>query len=76
MRAASMRLSAELGALLRFAPTGGPGADRRENVLRFGDYTTDQLHVPPPAYNPTLHTTTEEAGGVRLDTHDELATVE
>ncbi|MGX1027507.1 hypothetical protein RKD38_002188 [Streptomyces ambofaciens] len=32
---------------------------RRENVLRFGDYTTDQLHVPPPAYNPALHTTTE-----------------
>ncbi len=28
---------------------------RRENVLRFGDYTTDQLHVPPPAYSPTLH---------------------
>lgn len=30
---------------------------RRENVLRFGDYTTDQLHVPPPAYNPTLQAT-------------------
>ncbi|MFE5550215.1 Tn3 family transposase [Streptomyces sp. NPDC056534] len=29
---------------------------RRENILRFGDYTTDQLHLPPPAYNPTLHT--------------------
>lgn len=27
---------------------------RRENVLRFGDYTKDQLHIPPPAYNPTL----------------------
>ena len=32
---------------------------RRENVLRFGDYTIDQLHVPPPAYNPLLHATTE-----------------
>lgn len=29
---------------------------RRENVLRFGDYTTDLLHLPPPAYNPTLAT--------------------
>ncbi|MEW1914744.1 Tn3 family transposase, partial [Kitasatospora sp. NPDC085895] len=28
---------------------------RRENVLRFGDYTTDQLHIAPPACNPTLH---------------------
>ncbi|MFD5430241.1 Tn3 family transposase [Streptomyces sp. NPDC127084] len=27
---------------------------RRENVLRFGDYTTDQLHIPPPAYNSIL----------------------
>lgn len=34
---------------------------RRENVLRFGDYTTDQLHIPPPAYNPTLQATIEEA---------------
>ncbi|MFF8592853.1 Tn3 family transposase [Streptomyces sp. NPDC015220] len=32
---------------------------RRENVLRFGDYTTDQLHIPPPAYNPTLRITDE-----------------
>ncbi|MER6076330.1 Tn3 family transposase [Streptomyces sp. NPDC001817] len=29
---------------------------RRENVLRFGDYTTDQLHIPPPLYNPMLST--------------------
>ncbi|MFI9825838.1 hypothetical protein ACIHFC_36465 [Streptomyces sp. NPDC052013] len=28
---------------------------RRENVLHFGDYTIDHLHVPPAAYNPTLH---------------------
>lgn len=34
---------------------------RRENVLRFGDYTTDRLHIPPPVYNPTLHTA-EDAG--------------
>ncbi len=27
---------------------------RCENVLRFGDYTTDQLHVPPPACQPGL----------------------
>ncbi|WP_413807633.1 Tn3 family transposase [Streptomyces sp. OE57] len=31
---------------------------RRDNVLRFGDYITDQLHVPPPAYNPALFATT------------------
>ncbi|MET7458069.1 Tn3 family transposase [Streptomyces sp. NPDC005574] len=30
---------------------------RRENVLRFGDYTTNRLHVPPAAYNPTLQAT-------------------
>ncbi|MFJ5927647.1 Tn3 family transposase [Kitasatospora sp. NPDC092948] len=35
---------------------------RRENVLRFGDYTTDGLHVPPPAYNPTLDATGQKAG--------------
>ncbi|MGW1617076.1 transposase [Streptomyces sp. NPDC002285] len=34
---------------------------RRENVLRFGDDTTDQLHIPPTAYNPTLHATAKEA---------------
>ncbi|MCQ4044878.1 Tn3 family transposase [Streptantibioticus rubrisoli] len=33
---------------------------RRENVLCFGDYTTDQLHIPPPAYNATLHAPTDE----------------
>ncbi|MEU1282569.1 transposase [Streptomyces sp. NPDC005805] len=33
---------------------------RRENVLRFGDYTTDHLHIPPPAYNPTLPTPEDE----------------
>jgi hypothetical protein len=33
---------------------------RRENILRFGDYTTDQLHIPPPAYDPAIHP--EEAG--------------
>ncbi|MGW7824107.1 Tn3 family transposase [Streptomyces puniciscabiei] len=33
---------------------------RREYVLRFGDYTTDQLHVPPPAYSPTLLPASEE----------------
>ncbi|MFG2525781.1 Tn3 family transposase [Streptomyces sp. NPDC048527] len=38
---------------------------RRENVLRFGDYTTDGLHIPPPAYNPALHATTE---GTRAET--------
>ncbi|MFF3129646.1 hypothetical protein ACFVRD_47500 [Streptomyces sp. NPDC057908] len=38
---------------------------RRENVLRFGDYTTDGLHIPPPAYNPTLHAATKE---VRAET--------
>ncbi|MGW1365023.1 hypothetical protein ACWCQP_47535 [Streptomyces chartreusis] len=27
---------------------------RRENVLRFGDYTIDGLHIPPPAYDPAL----------------------
>ncbi|MGI5478673.1 hypothetical protein [Streptomyces lavendofoliae] len=27
---------------------------RRENVLRFGDYTSDKLHIPAPAYNPVL----------------------
>ncbi|MFE5550230.1 Tn3 family transposase, partial [Streptomyces sp. NPDC056534] len=32
---------------------------RRENVLRFGNYTTDQLHIPPPAYSPTLYAATE-----------------
>ncbi|GAA4298999.1 hypothetical protein GCM10023178_03110 [Actinomadura luteofluorescens] len=35
---------------------------RRENVLRLGDYTTDQLHIAPPAYNPTLRGTAEQAG--------------
>jgi hypothetical protein len=35
---------------------------RRENVLRFGDYTTDQLHIPPPSYDPVLHA---EAAGAR-----------
>jgi TnpA family transposase len=34
---------------------------RRENVLRFGDYTTDQLHIPPPLYNPTLDAVPHEA---------------
>lgn len=34
---------------------------RRENVLRFGDYTTDQLHIPPPDYDPTVQT--EETAG-------------
>jgi hypothetical protein len=29
---------------------------RRENVLRFGHYTVDQLHIPPPFYNATLRT--------------------
>ncbi|WP_274919543.1 Tn3 family transposase [Streptomyces sp. WZ-12] len=27
---------------------------RRENVLRFGDYDTDSLHIPPGDYDPTL----------------------
>ncbi|MFJ9775726.1 Tn3 family transposase [Kitasatospora sp. NPDC101157] len=35
---------------------------RRENVLRFGDYTTGQLPIPPPAYSPSLHTTSGEGG--------------
>ncbi len=35
---------------------------RRENVLRFGDYTTEGLHIPPPAYNPTLHAEDEDEG--------------
>lgn len=34
---------------------------RRDNVLRFGDYTTDQLHVPPPACNPALFATTQKS---------------
>jgi TnpA family transposase len=40
---------------------------RRENVLRFGDYTTDQLHIPPPAYNSTLHAVME---GTEQNEHD------
>ncbi|WP_411144386.1 Tn3 family transposase [Streptomyces sp. x-80] len=27
---------------------------RRDNVLRFGDYDTEGLHVPPGAYDPSL----------------------
>lgn len=29
---------------------------RQDNVLRFGSYATDALHIPPPAYDPTLNT--------------------
>ncbi|MFE3763838.1 DUF4158 domain-containing protein [Streptomyces sp. NPDC059104] len=29
-----------------------PRPPHRENVLRFGDYTTDQLHIPPPLIRP------------------------
>ncbi|KOV60205.1 hypothetical protein [Streptomyces sp. MMG1121] len=32
---------------------------RAENVLRFGEYTNDTLHIAPPACNPALHTGAE-----------------
>ncbi|MFF7240072.1 hypothetical protein [Streptomyces collinus] len=28
---------------------------RRDNVLRFGDYDTATLHIPPDPYDSTLH---------------------
>ncbi|MGW3134929.1 Tn3 family transposase [Streptomyces sp. NPDC001139] len=41
---------------------------RRENVLRFGDYTTDQLHIAPAAYNPSLRTSAAGPGATAIDT--------
>lgn len=42
---------------------------RLANLLRFGDYTTDQSHIPPPGYNPALRTTEEEGAGAQTTDH-------
>ncbi|MGM9470174.1 transposase [Streptomyces murinus] len=55
----TLRQMAREGWTLRASDLAVLSPYRRENVLRFGDYTTDQLHIPPPAYNPALHATTE-----------------
>lgn len=33
----------------------------RANILRFGDYDTDGLHIPPSPYNPALNLDDGEA---------------
>jgi hypothetical protein len=38
-------------------------AGHQADLLRFGDYTIDQLHTPSPAYDPTLDAAPEKAGG-------------
>jgi hypothetical protein len=38
---------------------GGPQPLPARERLRFGDCITDQLHILPPAYSPTLHTAEE-----------------
>ena len=46
---------------------------RRENVLRFGDYTTDQLHIPHPSTTPCstpLPTPDPEASGVTANAQE------